>query len=156
MTLVPPPPDWHARSACLGVEGVDFFPELPDGSAADGDNHGLDAKRLCATCPVWAECLTAAVDRREEFGIWGGAGGGFLRWLRAARMAGGDRWARALTEHRRHLDGLVGRSAPGPVTNRNGDGATHGLRVTYARGCRCDACSVAAARNSRRARTEVA
>ena len=30
------------------------------------------AKRLCGGCPVRAECLTAALARREPCGVWGG------------------------------------------------------------------------------------
>lgn len=32
---------------------------------------------------------------------------------------------------------------PPKVLNRNGPGATHGLRVTYNRGCRCRPCRFA-------------
>jgi len=31
-----------------------------------------EAKRICATCPVMAECLEGAVERREPWGVWGG------------------------------------------------------------------------------------
>jgi WhiB family redox-sensing transcriptional regulator len=37
--------------------------------------HGraLDlAKELCATCPVREECLSAALQRGEPHGVWGG------------------------------------------------------------------------------------
>ncbi len=30
------------------------------------------AKRICATCPVLAECLEGALERREPWGVWGG------------------------------------------------------------------------------------
>ncbi|MDN5797058.1 MAG: WhiB family transcriptional regulator [Intrasporangium sp.] len=30
------------------------------------------AKRLCQSCPLRAECLAAAIDRREPWGVWGG------------------------------------------------------------------------------------
>jgi WhiB family redox-sensing transcriptional regulator len=30
------------------------------------------AKSLCQTCPVRAECLSGALERREPWGVWGG------------------------------------------------------------------------------------
>ena len=30
------------------------------------------AKSLCQTCPVRAECLAGALERREPWGVWGG------------------------------------------------------------------------------------
>jgi WhiB family redox-sensing transcriptional regulator len=30
------------------------------------------AKEICASCPVMAECLEGALDRREPWGVWGG------------------------------------------------------------------------------------
>ena len=30
------------------------------------------AKRICAACPVKAECFTYAVERGERYGIWAG------------------------------------------------------------------------------------
>lgn len=30
------------------------------------------AKQICQRCPVIAECLADALDRRTEFGVWGG------------------------------------------------------------------------------------
>lgn len=30
------------------------------------------AKRICAECPVEAECLAGALERREPDGVWGG------------------------------------------------------------------------------------
>jgi WhiB family redox-sensing transcriptional regulator len=41
-----------------------FFAESP----ADVET----AKALCQGCPVRAECLAGALDRREPWGVWGG------------------------------------------------------------------------------------
>ena len=30
------------------------------------------AKTLCSTCPMIATCLEGAIDRREQWGVWGG------------------------------------------------------------------------------------
>jgi WhiB family transcriptional regulator, redox-sensing transcriptional regulator len=30
------------------------------------------AKELCADCPIRAECLAAALERGEPWGVWGG------------------------------------------------------------------------------------
>ncbi|RJO79895.1 WhiB family transcriptional regulator [Nocardia panacis] len=30
------------------------------------------AKALCESCPIRKGCLTAAIDRREPWGVWGG------------------------------------------------------------------------------------
>ena len=31
-----------------------------------------EAKALCGPCPVRLECLIAAIERREPWGVWGG------------------------------------------------------------------------------------
>jgi len=30
------------------------------------------AKTICATCPVMADCLEGALERHEQWGVWGG------------------------------------------------------------------------------------
>jgi WhiB family transcriptional regulator, redox-sensing transcriptional regulator len=49
---------------CLSNDPELFFAESP----ADVEI----AKQLCQGCPVRAECLTAALERREPWGVWGG------------------------------------------------------------------------------------
>ncbi len=125
---------WEHLAACTPHPTHWWFPERTDGT----DNHGTHAKAVCAQCPALRPCLEAALDRREEHGIWGGAGGDHLRALRRAWLTGGDRWEQAFVEHVARLDGTVV-----DITDRNGPGATHGLAVTYARGCRCAPCRLA-------------
>lgn len=58
---------WWADASCntggSGLAALFFSEELQDIAAA---------KRLCAACPVMADCLEGALARREPFGVWGG------------------------------------------------------------------------------------
>lgn len=58
---------WWAHARCADGTGEQthlfFSEELQDIAAA---------KRICAECPVMAECLEGALDRREPWGVWGG------------------------------------------------------------------------------------
>lgn len=170
MTLLPPPPPWHQQAECAGVGNLDdWFPTRAGPDDDDGtslaeasrlerrrvtevgrDNHGAAAKTVCARCPVWRECLTEAVERREEHGIWGGAGGSLLRGLRAAYVAGPEAWTRALRMHAATLEAIrIGARRRGSPAPRFGAGATHGAMATYTKGCRCAACQMVAADRSR-------
>ncbi len=59
--------DWwdHARCADNNASSVSLFfsEELHDIARA---------KTTCANCPVLAECLEAAIERSEPWGVWGG------------------------------------------------------------------------------------
>ena len=59
--------NWWAQARCNdgagSLTGLFFSEELQDIAAA---------KRICALCPVLAECLEGALDRREPWGVWGG------------------------------------------------------------------------------------
>jgi WhiB family transcriptional regulator, redox-sensing transcriptional regulator len=48
---------------CAGDPDL-FFAESPDDVEL--------AKSLCVDCPVRAQCLTGAIERREPWGVWGG------------------------------------------------------------------------------------
>lgn len=48
---------------CRG-HGELFFAERPEVLAR--------AQELCVACPVQDLCLAAALERREEWGVWGG------------------------------------------------------------------------------------
>ena len=59
--------DWWAEARCNDMagtmSGLFFSEELQDIARA---------KQVCAMCPVMAECLEGALDRREPWGVWGG------------------------------------------------------------------------------------
>lgn len=68
--LVPEPePDWRTRALCRTGSGYD-----PDIWFPDPQDHATrrKAEQICATCPVTAECLAAADEARERFGVWAG------------------------------------------------------------------------------------
>ncbi len=56
--------DWQDRALCAQTDPEAFFPEK-GGSTRE-------AKRICASCEVRAECLEYALQNDERFGIWGG------------------------------------------------------------------------------------
>ncbi|PJJ71243.1 WhiB family redox-sensing transcriptional regulator [Diaminobutyricimonas aerilata] len=58
------PLSWQADSLCAQTDPEAFFPEK-GGSTRD-------AKRICASCEVKAQCLEYALKNDERFGIWGG------------------------------------------------------------------------------------
>ncbi|MDQ3886864.1 MAG: WhiB family transcriptional regulator [Actinomycetota bacterium] len=54
--------DWRSRGACR---------EDPDRLFVQGAAQRA-ATRTCRPCPVRTRCLAEALDRRIEFGVWGG------------------------------------------------------------------------------------
>ena len=60
----PPAPDWKDRALCAETDPEAFFPEK-GGSTRE-------AKKVCVSCDVRAECLDFALGNDERFGIWGG------------------------------------------------------------------------------------
>lgn len=65
------PPDWYAQAACHTVDREVFFSE----DRAKRVTLANQAKKLCRRCPMAQECLTGALGRREEFGIWAATSG---------------------------------------------------------------------------------
>jgi WhiB family transcriptional regulator, redox-sensing transcriptional regulator len=55
---------WQERALCAQTDPESFFPEK-GGSTRE-------AKRVCGSCEVRAECLEYALQHDERFGIWGG------------------------------------------------------------------------------------
>ncbi len=57
-------PTWQDKALCAQTDPEAFFPEK-GGSTRE-------AKRVCRSCEVRAECLEYALEHDERFGIWGG------------------------------------------------------------------------------------
>lgn len=55
--------NWRVRAACRDVDPDQLFVQGADQRRA---------KVVCLACPVRTECLAEALDRRVEFGVWGG------------------------------------------------------------------------------------
>jgi WhiB family transcriptional regulator, redox-sensing transcriptional regulator len=71
-------PGWQERALCAQTDPEAFFPEK-GGSTRE-------AKRICTTCEVRAECLEYALEHDERFGIWGGLSERERRRLKRAAM----------------------------------------------------------------------
>jgi WhiB family redox-sensing transcriptional regulator len=55
---------WQSDALCAQTDPESFFPEK-GGSTRD-------AKKICTSCEVRAQCLEYALANDERFGIWGG------------------------------------------------------------------------------------
>lgn len=56
--------DWRQQALCAQIDPELFFPE-------QGESNAF-AKAMCRRCPVTRECLLAALQGGERYGIWGG------------------------------------------------------------------------------------
>jgi WhiB family redox-sensing transcriptional regulator len=73
------PLEWQQRALCAQTDPEAFFPEK-GGSTRE-------AKKVCASCDVRAECLDYALANDERFGIWGGYSERERRRLKQRRSA---------------------------------------------------------------------
>ncbi len=55
---------WKDQALCAQTDPEAFFP--------DKGGSTREAKRVCRSCEVRAECLEYALEHDERFGIWGG------------------------------------------------------------------------------------
>ena len=67
---------WRDRALCAGMDPELWFPAA---------GQSPRAKRICAACPVRAECLAFALALGSVQGIWGGLTEAQRRRLPAAR-----------------------------------------------------------------------
>jgi len=63
------PPAWTADAACAQGHPDAWFPEHGEPNTL---LHATYARRICAACPVRAQCLRMALDNPELEGIWAG------------------------------------------------------------------------------------
>ena len=71
---------WREQAVCASIDGGAWFPHK-GGSTRQ-------VKRICATCPVRADCLEYALEHGEHHGIWGGESERSRRRIRATRNRG--------------------------------------------------------------------
>jgi WhiB family redox-sensing transcriptional regulator len=87
--------DWGVDAICQQVDPDLWFPEAGGRPAA--------ATAFCSKCPVMPECRADSLDRREQFGIWGGLSDRQRR--RAWRSPGGIQ--RSLIDALVHVDDRI-------------------------------------------------
>jgi WhiB family redox-sensing transcriptional regulator len=89
--------DWQLMGSCRGADSARFF--HPDGErGASRGRRETAAKRVCASCPVRAECAAHALATREPYGVWGG----FTETERLRLLATG--WEDAADRRRTRVD----------------------------------------------------
>ncbi|MER5987417.1 WhiB family transcriptional regulator [Streptomyces sp. NPDC001787] len=78
--------NWRMDAACR-EEDPDLF--FPIGSTGPALVQTVEAKAVCASCPVREPCLRWALDNGQDSGVWGGLGEDERRALkrRARRRA---------------------------------------------------------------------
>ena len=126
-----PRTNWRELAACRDADPELFF---PIGAAGRALRQVDEAKQVCAGCPVRAQCLTWALDKRVTDGVWGGttederrSGGKSPRWAGPPRPmadSGGVDCVRGLLQQE-----------PGPVSppsERPGDRAGDGFSREFA------------------------
>jgi WhiB family redox-sensing transcriptional regulator len=57
---------WRQHGRCRGVDPAVFYP-------VSDEDEALEAKQICAACPVRVACLEYSLAAREKHGVWGGA-----------------------------------------------------------------------------------
>jgi WhiB family redox-sensing transcriptional regulator len=73
------PAAWRTQAACRGLDPELFYPKRGTRTAP--------ARKVCAACPVRADCLEYALANFEKDGIWGGTTGKERRAIRRTRRA---------------------------------------------------------------------
>ncbi|MFI5825392.1 WhiB family transcriptional regulator [Streptomyces rishiriensis] len=98
--------EWLRAAACVGEDPELFFPVGTTGPAL---REAAVAKRVCARCPVRAECLSYALGTAQTSGVWGGTG--------EEERAELFRTARSEATRRRPARTELGRTEPFPAAS---------------------------------------
>lgn len=61
---VPEATEWMRHGLCAQTDPEVFFPGK--------GTPNREAKQVCAECPVRAACLEYALEKRLDYGVWGG------------------------------------------------------------------------------------
>lgn len=70
---------WMPDAVCRGTVDPELF--FPVSEVGPGVRQVIEAKAVCARCPVRSACLAFALDRDVD-GVWGGTTQGERRTLR--------------------------------------------------------------------------
>jgi WhiB family redox-sensing transcriptional regulator len=62
---------WRAQAACQGADPDLFFPVAPPNTGA-GQRQVAQAREVCRSCAVTADCLRFALATRQAHGVWAG------------------------------------------------------------------------------------
>lgn len=66
-------PEWHRQARCLGTSDTLFFGSAePETRPPYTVGEIKKARAICAECPAARLCLKAALEFREEYGVWAG------------------------------------------------------------------------------------
>lgn len=60
---------WREYAVCRQVDPDLFFP-IPNSTT--GARQAEEAKKVCGTCPVKRQCLSWALEAKQDIGVWGG------------------------------------------------------------------------------------
>jgi WhiB family redox-sensing transcriptional regulator len=71
-TTVDPNRGWEDDAACRGADASLFFAPNYFETREQKEAREVQAKRICADCPVREPCLEYALRTRDPHGIWGG------------------------------------------------------------------------------------
>ena len=65
-------PLWMDHALCADADPDLFFPPDDEDAPVSAYAQTLAAKKVCAACPVRAECLDYSITENIQWGVWGG------------------------------------------------------------------------------------